>query len=230
MGVEMPFFVGKLDQGIEDLSRVVQSDAPDSTKAEALYGLGVAYRKKSTTSWIEVVSKHSNSPAAQLVFDSENPEVKRFHISKYKLPVLAIDFVLGFRDELAPQTVVWIEDGDGNFVKTLYVSGFAGHVQERQITLPMWAKSSNFADVDGITGASIDLGHHIYVWDLRDHSGGRVKSGKYTVKVEVSYWPSMQYQLAEASLNLGQKEEKTIVEQGNFIPYLEVTYHPSEGK
>ncbi len=119
VGVEMPFFVGKLDQGIEDLSRVVQSDAPDSTKAEALYGLGVAYRKKSITSWIEVVSKHSDSPAAQLVFDSENPGVKRLHLSKHKLPVLVIDFVLGFRDELAPQTVVWIEDGDGNFVKTL---------------------------------------------------------------------------------------------------------------
>jgi tetratricopeptide (TPR) repeat protein len=226
MGVEMPFFVGKLDQGIEDLNRVVQSDAPDSTKAEALYGLGVAYRKKTTTSWIEVVSKHSDSPAAQLVFDSENPEVKRFHISKHKLPVLVIDFVLGFRDELEPQTVVWIEDEDGNFVKTLYVSGFSGYAKEKQINLPIWSSSSNFVDCDGVTGASIDLGHHIYVWDLKDHSGNRVKSGKYFVKVEVSYWPSMQYQLAETTLNLGQKEENTIVEQGNFIPYLEVTYYP----
>jgi len=225
-GVEMPFFVQKLDQGIDDLNMVIQSDAPNSLKAEALYWLGVAYRKKGATSWIEVVSKHSDSPAAQRVFDALNPGVKRPDLSEYQTPVVIVEFVLGFQDELAPQTAVWIEDADGNFVKTLYISGFAGYVKERQITLPIWTNSSNFVDVDAVTGASINLGHHIYVWNLKDYSGNEVKSGFYTVKVEVSHWPSMQYQLAQGAIEVGKKERQTVVEEGNFIPYLEVTYYP----
>lgn len=226
MGVQMPFFVGKLDQAIDDLNSVIESDALDPTKAEALYWLGSAYQKKSMTSWIEVVSAYSNSPAAQMVFDRMNPGIERLDLSKDKAPVLVVDFVLGFRDELAPQTVVWIEDQHGNFVKTLYVSGFSGYAKEKQINLPVWSDISHFVDVDGVTGASIDLGHHIYTWDLRDHTGQKVPTGEYTIKVEVSYWPSMQYQLAEATVKLGKKETKTIVQEGNFIPYLEVTYYP----
>ncbi|MCK4255899.1 DUF2271 domain-containing protein, partial [candidate division WOR-3 bacterium] len=83
-----------------------------------------------------------------------------------------------------------------------------------------------FADVDAVTGASIDLGHHIYVWDLVDNSGKEVKQGNYIIKVEVSYWPSMKYQIVSASINLGKSEERTVVEEGNLIPYLEVKYFP----
>jgi len=230
MGVEMPFFVGKLDQAIEDLNSVVVSAAPDPTKAEALYWLGAAYQKKTMTSWIEVVSNYADSRAAQMVFDDMNPGVKRFHLLKHKTPLLVADFVLGFRDELAPQTAVWIEDEDGNVVKTLYVSGFSGYAKEKQINLPIWSSSSQFADVDGVTGASINLGHHIYFWDLKDNSGRRVKSGEYTVKVEVAYWPSMKYQSVSAPIKLGKKEDRVVVEEGNFIPYLEVQYLPKGGK
>ncbi len=228
VGVEMPFFVQKLDQGIDDLNVVIASDAPDSLKADALYWLGAAYRKKATTSWIEVVSKYSDSPAAQRVFESMSPEVQRLNLAEYQRPLVTVDFVQGFQDELAPQTAVWIEDAAGNFVKTLYVSGFAGNVKERQITLPIWANSSNFADVDAVTGASIDVGHHIYIWDLKNHAGEQVKSGKYAVKVEVSHWPSMHYQLAEGAIEVGKKEQQTIVAEGNFIPYLEITYYPKK--
>lgn len=226
MGVQMPFFVQKLDQGIEDLNLVIESDAPDSIRAEALYWLGAAYRKKSNTTWIEVVSKYADSQAAQFVFNRMNPGLKRFDPEEHQPPFVAIEFVLGFQDELAPQTAVWIEDAGGNFVKTLYVSGFAGYVKERQITLPIWSNSSDFVDVDGVTGASIDVGHHIYVWNLEDHTGKRVQSGQYVAKVEVSHWPSMQYQLAEATIELGKKEQRAVIEEGNFIPYLEVAYYP----
>jgi len=33
----MPFFVHKLEQGIDDLNRVLRSDVSGSTKAEALH-------------------------------------------------------------------------------------------------------------------------------------------------------------------------------------------------
>ncbi|MCK4673916.1 DUF2271 domain-containing protein, partial [candidate division WOR-3 bacterium] len=135
-------------------------------------------------------------------------------------------FILGFRDELAPQTAVWVEDKEGNFVRTIYVSGFSGYAKEKQVNLPMWTNSSKFADVDGVTSASIDLGHHIYVWDLKDTSGKKVKSGEYIVKVETAYWPSMQYQQVEVPIKIGKKEKRVVVEEGNLIPYLEVKYIP----
>jgi len=229
-GVEVPFFVHKLEQGIDDLNRVLKSDVPDSTKAEALYWLGEAYQKKAMSYWIRVVSEDPNSKASEAVFDRMRPAVKRFDLSQYQPPVLAIDFILGFRDELEPQTAVWIEDRKGNFVKTIYVSGFSGHVKEKQSRLPKWANSSKFVDVDAVTGASINLGHHIYVWDLKDNSGRRVKSGEYVVKVEVVYWPSRQHQLVSARVNLGEKGDRTVVEQGDFIPYLEVNYFPVREK
>ena len=229
-GVEMPFFVHKLEQGIDDLNRVLKSDVPDSTKAEALHWLGKAYEKKAMSYWIRVVSKDPNSKASKAVFDRMRPAVKRFDLSQYQPPVLAIDFILGFRDELEPQTAVWIEDREGNFVKTIYVSGFSGHVKEKQVRLPKWANSSEFVDVDAVTGASINSGHHIYVWDLKDNLGRRVKAGEYLVKVEVVYWPSRQHQLVSASVNLGEKGDRTVVEQGKFVPYLEVNYFPVREK
>ena len=225
-GVKMPFFVRKLGQGIDDLNRVLNSDVPDSTKAEALYWLGKAYQKKAMSRWIKVVSKDPNSKASKAIFDRMRPVAKRFDLSQYQPPVLAIDFILGFRDELEPQTAVWIEDREGNFVKTIYVSGFSGHAKEKEARLRKWANSSKFVDVDGVTGASIDLGHHIYLWDLKDNSGRRVKAGEYVVKVEVAYWPSRQYELVSAAVNLGEKGDRTVVEEGNFVPYLEVSYFP----
>jgi tetratricopeptide (TPR) repeat protein len=229
-GVEMPFFVHKLEQGIDDLNRVLQSDVPDSTKAEVLHWLGKAYQKKAMNYWIKVVSKNPNSEESKAIFDRMRPEVKRFYLSQYQPPVLAIDFILGFQDELEPQTAVWIEDKDGNFVKTIYVSGFSGHTKEREVRLPKWANSSKFVDVDAVTGASINVGHHIYVWDLKDSLGRRVKAGKYVVKVEVAYWPSMHYQLVSAAVNLQEKEDRIIVEQGKFVPYLKVNYFPVRGR
>ena len=55
-GVEIPFFVHKLEQGIDDLNRVLRSDVSDSTKTEVLHWLGKAYQKKAMNYWIKVVS------------------------------------------------------------------------------------------------------------------------------------------------------------------------------
>ena len=230
VGVQMPFFVGKLDQAIDDLNWVMQSDASDSTKAEALYWLGAAYQKKAMSYWIKVVSDYSYSEASQNVFESMRPAVKHLDLSKYQTPILAIEFILGFRDELPPQTAVWIENKDGKFVKTVYVSGFSGYAKEKQVNLPEWAESSKFADTDGVTGASIDIGHHIYVWDLKDNSGSEVNPGEYIIKAEIAYWPSMQSQLVSATIKVGEKEEQVTVEEGNLIPYLAVKYYPEEQK
>lgn len=224
--VNMPFFVNKIDQGIADLEMVIESDVSDEMKAEATYWLGYAHQKKATTYWTQVVSKYSATDAAQDVFSRLRPPVKHLDLSKYIVPILYVDFELSYRDELAPQTAVWVEDAEGEFVKTIYVSGFSGRAKDKQVNLPVWAKSSEFADVDAVTGASIDLGHHVYIWDLNDYTGKKVSSGEYKVFVEVSYWPSMQYQRVEAPIVIGKGTVRKVIEEGNIIPYLEVRYQP----
>ncbi|MBN1165411.1 MAG: DUF2271 domain-containing protein [Candidatus Krumholzibacteriota bacterium] len=225
-GILFPFFAGKLDQGIEDLEYVLRSDASDSAKAMAQFYLGLAHQKKALTCWIKVATKHSQSEAAELVYRQMRPDIKHVDLSAYTAPFLLIDFVLGFQDELPPQIGIWIEGPGGEYIKTVYVSGFSGYVEDKQIVLPAWAESSEFRHTDGVTGASIDIGHHVFIWDITDHLGKKVESGDYTVKVEVSHWPSMKYQLVAADINIGKKRRKTIVEEGKMIPYLEVEYFP----
>jgi flagellar hook assembly protein FlgD len=67
----------------------------------------------------------------------------------------------------------------------------------------------------------------VYLWDLKDASGERVPDGEYTVSVEVSYWPSMQYQAVSAAIELGREEQLSVVEQGDLVPYLEIKYVPN---
>jgi hypothetical protein len=40
------------------------------------------------------------------------------------------------------------------------------------------------------------------------------------------YWPSMKYQMVEAPVTIGGEESRTTVEEGDFIPYLQVSYLP----
>ncbi len=224
--IQMPFFVDRIDQGVDELEKIIKSDVPDEMRAQALYWLGYAHQKMGTTYWTQVVSKYPATDAAGDVFNTLRPPVSHIDLSEYAAPVVYIDFELSYRDELAPQTAVWIEDADGRFIKTIYVSGFSGFAKEHQVNLPVWAKSSEFRDVDAVTGASINLGHHVYIWDMSDHAGKKVGSGDYRVVVEVAYWPSMQYQRVEAPVSIKKREVRKVVEEGNIIPYLEVRYLP----
>jgi tetratricopeptide (TPR) repeat protein len=227
VGIYMPFFVGKFDQGIEDLNKVLASNAKDSLKAEALYYLGVAYQKKTMEYWDKVIADYPSSAASKMVFEGMRPKVERIDPEKVKNSVV-VDFILGFQDALAPQTAVWVEDKSGKFIKTLYVSGFSGHVKERQVWLKEWAANSKFVDADAVTSASIDVGHHIYLWNLKDYADKSVKAGEYVVKVEVSSWPSMKYQQVSVPIKIGGKSGKSTVEEGNIIPFVEATYYPKK--
>jgi tetratricopeptide (TPR) repeat protein len=225
VGVMMPFFVGKLEQAIEDLKMVKNGDGSNEQKANAIYWLGRAFQKKATTFWIDVITEHAKTDAAKLAFQSFRPSVRHFEPADFQKPFLAIDFVIGFRDELPPQTAVWIEDENGKFVKTIYVSGFSGFAKEKQANLSDWAESSKFEDADVVTGASIDIGHHVYVWDLKDYTGKKVKNEEYVVKVEVAFWPSMEYQSVSANIMIGKSDVRIVKEKGNLIPYLELKYY-----
>ncbi len=226
MDIQMPFFSGKLDQGIADLQVVLDSDAPADIKAQATYWLGYAYQKMGTTYWIKVLTDYDDEEAAQMALQAMRPPLRRLDPSEIETPAVVIDFSLGFRDELPPQTAVWVETPGGDFVKTLYVSGFSGYAKEVQIVLPVWAATSDFAGADAVTGASIDTGQHIYVWDLKDESGSRVDPSDYVVKVETHFWPSMKYEMASGTVTVGGDKTLMVTQEGTFIPYLELRYMP----
>ncbi len=226
MGIYFPFFVGKREQSISDLEYVLENAGSDSIRAEAMYLLGIAHQRRGMRYWIDVAVKYPDSDAAEMVYSGMKPDMSRFDPENVEKPCLVVDFVLGFKDELPPQTAVWVEDGEGNYITTMYVSGFSGYVKNSQIVLPIWAERSEFKDIDAVTGASIDVGHHIYTWNLKDSKGKRVPRGEYVVKAEVSHWPSMKYQMAQAAIDIGRKAGKARVEEGDFIPLLEVKYLP----
>ena len=224
--IQMPFFTGKLDQGMSDLKMVIDSEAPDDLKAQAAFWMGYGHQKKATTYWIKVLTDYDDEEASQLALEAMRPPLRRLDTSEIEKPAVVIDFSLGFRDELPPQTAVWVETPKGGFVRTLYVSGFSGHAREVQIVLPVWASTSDFAGADAVTGASIDTGQHIYVWDLKDQSGMVVEPGEYIVKVETHFWPSMKYEMASAAIAIGGGKPITVMKEGKFIPYTELRYMP----
>ena len=96
------------------------------------------------------------------------------------------------------QYAVWIEDADGELVKTLYVSSFTadGGYARREESLPTWVAKANPAEmeaaaVDAITSATPQSGLQRHSWDGTDENGDAMPSGKYHVFVEGTlYWTS----------------------------------------
>jgi hypothetical protein len=91
-----------------------------------------------------------------------------------------------------PNSACWIEDAEGNFVRTLFISKGAvsalhpGKGKEKKVYLPDWYAASG-GETDGTTGASLSQEMtHTHIWDCRDRNGNSVKPGQYIYKVETS--------------------------------------------
>lgn len=76
---------------------------------------------------------------------------------------------------------VWIEDADGNFVKTLALYHRANGDNWLQ-SLSNWYSSSGGTDTT--TSGTVPAGSYTTTWDGTDASGSRVEQGKYYVCVE----------------------------------------------
>jgi tetratricopeptide (TPR) repeat protein len=226
IGVQFPFFTGMLERALADLEMVTESTLPAEDRAEATYWLGFGYAKLGMSFMTRVVTEFENEEAMRMALRSMRPNIERLDEESLSRPAVIIEFELGFRDELPPQVAVWIENGDGDFLRTIYVSGFSGNVKERQIVLPVWASTSEFADADAVTAASIDVGQHVYVWDLRDGEGREVPSGEYRIMLETMHWPSNRYQMVTAPIQVGDQPDRVVVREGDYIPYAGVRYLP----
>jgi len=85
----------------------------------------------------------------------------------------------------APRNVVavWIEDGGGNFVKT--IGRWAG---QRKQYLTSWTAKAGANDADAITSAT--RGDHLNtiqaIWNLQNKQGVVVPDGTYTIRMELA--------------------------------------------
>ncbi len=222
IAIELPFFVGKLNDSIEDLKRLIENK-PEH-QARAYFLLGKAYKKLGNSYWAKAATVFSDADVKEQILKEMKPSVKYFNEQECKKPCLVMDFILGFQDELAPQIAIWIEDEKGKFIKTIYISAFSAYVKEKQVQLPKWAKSSNFEDAEIVTGASIDVGHHIYTWDLTDIQNKKVSKGEYVVHFEICHWPHVIYEHLEIPVEIEKKTFSITKKDSEMIPEVHISY------
>jgi hypothetical protein len=91
------------------------------------------------------------------------------------------------------QYAVWVEDGSGAVVRTLYATRYtaAGGWKVREQSIPQWVKKANVAsmragDIDAVSSATPRTGKVAYKWDGTDKNGKRVPDGEYRVFLEAS--------------------------------------------
>ena len=102
------------------------------------------------------------------------------------------------------QYAVWIENANGEVVRTLFVTSFTtkgrargneplvrGYIK-RPACVPAWVKAVKAdnltdAELDGFSGATPQSnGRQSFTWDFTDQKGQAVPEGKYTVRVEAT--------------------------------------------
>lgn len=108
-------------------------------------------------------------------------------------PILVVSFEYLKQSGYATnQFAVWVENADGETVRTIYVTAFVssrGGWRIRPNAVPLWVKQSGIADmkreeVDAITGPTPGSGIFGREWDLKDAHGELVPPGEYAVLVE----------------------------------------------
>jgi len=109
--------------------------------------------------------------------DEQIPEGKRLEIS------FSYDNLLMVASN---QFAFWIEDMDGNYVDTLYVTRYTageGH-RRRPQSISRWVASAKpgemqAKEIDAITGATPKPGNYSVYWDFTDGGGNAVTGAEY---------------------------------------------------
>ena len=88
------------------------------------------------------------------------------------------------------QFAVWIEDTEGKYIKTLYVTRWTANGGYRKTSsIPEWVKKSEpskmiKSQIDAISGATPKTGKLTYTWDRTDSKGTTLPAGDYVFVLE----------------------------------------------
>ena len=89
------------------------------------------------------------------------------------------------------QWAVWIEDGSGHLLKTLYASAWTadGGYRTRPDSIALWVAKSgrdsmSQTEVEAVSGPTPSTGRVSYTWDLTDAGGETVPPGEYKYYIE----------------------------------------------
>ena len=220
VAINLPFFVNSLDTGIEDLTYLSEQGKSNETKTEASYLLKQAKKMQQVYELAEAGYNAESDEEKQKLLPLFLTTKSPIDQPKPEGDYLKIEMTLGYRDQIAPQTAVWIEDEAGNYIKTIYISGFAAHVKEKQMNLRRWAESSKFRNIDAVTGASIDCGKHRFYWDFTDFKGNLVNDKKFILRSEICHWPHVQYLNQSLEIDLSKSKEFRTDNKNFLIPEL----------
>jgi len=118
------------------------------------------------------------------------------------------------------QFAAWIEDTEGKYIKTLYVTRWTanGGYSKRPATIPMWVKKSDpskmtKAQVDAVSGATPQTGTVTCTWDGTDSKGAALPNGNYVLVLEGTLrWENQVYYRAVITLGKGAMNPKVDVE------------------
>ncbi|MDR0502520.1 MAG: DUF2271 domain-containing protein [Treponema sp.] len=109
------------------------------------------------------------------------------------------------------QFAVWIENSQGQHVKTLYATRWTanGGFSRRPASIPLWVKQSGLsglskAQVDAVSAATPGTGALAYTWDGTDARGAPAPAGIYTLVIEGTLrWENQVYYRAPIRLGGG---------------------------
>ena len=91
------------------------------------------------------------------------------------------------------QFAFWIEDMDGNYINTLYVTQWTaqgGH-ERRPKSIPIWVSVAQpgtmpASEIDAVSGATPRPGDYVIVWDFTDRHGNPVTGTEFRYFIEAT--------------------------------------------
>ena len=140
------------------------------------------------------------------------------------------------------QIAIWLEDANGNYIKTIYITDFTGRKagwKKRNQSLSNWQKKSNAikmsqADIDAVSKATPKQGNVNIIWDCKDNNGKLIKDGNYRIVVEATIYQDNNV-LYTAEINIGNKANsqiaipkysKTEAKEIDIIKNVKVSFNP----
>lgn len=115
------------------------------------------------------------------------------------------------------QIAIWLEDANGNYIKTIYITDFTGKRagwKKRNQSLSNWQKKANAikmsqSDIDAVSKATPKQGNVNIIWNCKDNNGKFVKDGNYKIVVEATIYQDNNV-LYTAEINIGDKANSQI--------------------